>query len=70
MHDRNGNPLKVGDKVNVPCTIVSLGNPAEDYCNINLVTDVPMGTRTVGDSITLNAKQTELVESAERPPVV
>lgn len=61
MHDRNGKPLKVGDKVNVPCTITACMSGETDWCNVTLVTDVPMGTRTVGDSITLNAKQTELV---------
>jgi len=62
MHDRNGNPLKVGDKVNVPCTITATQTGETEYCNVTLVTDVPMGTRTVGDTISLNAKQAELVQ--------
>ena len=58
MHDRDGKPLNVGDKVNVPCTITAFGNPTETFCNVTLTTDNPMGTRTVGDTISLNAKQT------------
>ena len=64
MHDRNGKPVKVGDKVNVPCVITATQDGESEYCNVTLVTEVPMGTRTVGDTLTLNAKQTELVEAS------
>jgi hypothetical protein len=58
MHDRDGKPLAVGDKVNVPCTITSTQDAANEDCNVTLVTEEPMGTRAVGDTISLNAKQT------------
>lgn len=67
MHDRNGKPLKVGDKVNLPATIRELGDPTSGYCNVGIVTDVPMGDRTEGDKYQVNAKMVELVESAPAP---
>ncbi len=68
MHDRNGNPLKVGDKVNVPCVITAcqVSDAENEYCNVTLQTEVPMAGNAY--TISLNAKQTELVRSAERPP--
>lgn len=62
MHDRNGNPLKVGDKVNVPCIITACQSGDTEYCNVTLNTEVPMDGRPY--TLSLNAKQTELVESA------
>lgn len=35
MHDRNGNELKVGDKVMVPMIITDCTG-GEDYCNVSL----------------------------------
>lgn len=65
MHDRNGNPLNIGDKVNVPCTITQLnpdveGQPPNLHCNITLKCDVDMAGNPY--TLTLNAGQTELVE--------
>ena len=37
MHDANGHPLKVGDKVLVPAVITSLGG-GEEYCNVGIET--------------------------------
>ena len=39
MHDANGHPLRVGDKVLIPCEITDLSGPGcEDYCNVGLRT--------------------------------
>ncbi len=35
MHDANGTPLKKGDKVMIPATIIEV-YPTEDYCNVTL----------------------------------
>jgi len=35
MHVARGKELKVGDRVMVPMTVISLGN-GEDYCNVGL----------------------------------
>ena len=59
MHDRNGNPLQVGDKVNVPCIIAACHDAASEYCNVTLNTEVPMDGKPY--TLSLNAKQTELV---------
>ena len=37
MHDVNGTPLKVGDKVVIPCKIMQI-SPTEEFCNVNLET--------------------------------
>lgn len=67
MHDRNGKPLAVGDKVNIPCTVVECGDGNSQYCNLSVVTDVPMADRTEGDRYTLNAHQVEKVEACPTP---
>jgi hypothetical protein len=65
MHDRNGRPLAVGDKVNVPCTIKECGDAGTEYCNLTVVTDIPMAERTVGDVIILNAHMVEKVTTED-----
>lgn len=62
MHDRNGKPLAVGDKVIIAGVIKSAygGDEPNEYCNVTVETDVPMAGNPY--SITLNAKQTEKVE--------
>lgn len=37
MHDANGTPLNVGDKVLIPAVITEL-HPGDDYCNISVET--------------------------------
>ena len=45
MHDRNGNPLAVGDKIMIPATILTTSPSTEvnKYCNIWVQLDVKMG---------------------------
>ena len=68
MHDRNGNPLKGGDKVMIPATITrcSLGDQsANKYCNIGVNLDVKMGLDDPNASVmslSLNAGQVDLVK--------
>ena len=38
MHDANGHPLKVGDKVLIPCEVMGLVAGSEDYCNVDVRT--------------------------------
>jgi hypothetical protein len=37
MHDANGHPLKVGDKVVIPAEVTSV-QPGSDYCNVSVKT--------------------------------
>lgn len=63
MHDRNGNPLKVGDRVALVATIEETST-SEDYCNVKVkVTEEGQdhGPRNVTSTIWVNAKQTELI---------
>ena len=64
MHDRNGKPLAVGDKIIISGTVVTCYESTEEneYCNVTIGTDVPMAGNPY--SLTLNAKQTEKVEPA------
>ena len=64
MHDRNGTPIKVGDKVNVPCVVTQL-NPSEDYCNITLETTY--GRRPDGAKERFYALNTGVIVLTERP---
>jgi len=65
MHDRHGNPLKVGDKVVVEGTITQCYESTEptEYCNVQVTTEVPMAGNTY--TLSLNAKQTTLVIQPE-----
>lgn len=36
MHDRNGTPLKVGDRVMVEGVITNLSESTPDYCNVTV----------------------------------
>ena len=62
MHDRNGKPLAVGDKVVIEGTIKECHDPSheQEYCNVQVLCDVPMAGNPY--SVTLNAKQTTKVE--------
>lgn len=55
-HDKNGAPLKVGDKVTVECEVTSV-QPGTDYCNLSVKTVEPMHPGKEATTITLNTKQ-------------
>jgi hypothetical protein len=60
MHDKNDEPLNVGDRVYVPCTIVSVDDAQE--CNLCLETEelTPSGASKVppaGVQFAVNSKQ-------------
>lgn len=66
MHDRNFNPLKVGDKVMIPAVITtcSPSDTVNKYCNISVALDVKMGLddeKAYVMSLSLNARQVEKV---------
>lgn len=64
MHDRNGNPVKVGDRVQVQGEITST-SASDDYCNVTIkITekDQDHGPFNVTGTLVVNAKQTELIE--------
>lgn len=68
-HDRNGQLLKVGDRVLIEAEVTSI-TPSEDYCNATVKTVLPMPPYTDGTSITLNTKQLQLAganEAASEP---
>lgn len=61
MHDKNGHPLKVGDRVTVEFEIVEVA-ATEEFCNANLKTVEPMYPSDRRDSYWLNTKQTVKVQ--------
>ena len=64
MHDRNGNPVKVGDRVQIQGEITST-SAGEEYCNVTVkITekDQEHGPFNVQGTVVVNAKQTELIE--------
>lgn len=64
MHDRNGNPVKVGDRVRLEGEIISTTD-GEEFCNVTVkVTekDEEHGPFNVQSNVVVNAKQTELIE--------
>lgn len=66
MHDRNGNPIKVGDRVSLVGEITST-SAGEEYCNVTVkVTEKGQdhGPYNVQTTVVVNAKQTELIEAA------
>lgn len=65
MHDRNGTPLKVGDKVMMPCVITNVCEETEDFCNVELVTE--WGRRPDGKAEKFSAVNTAQVVLVERP---
>jgi len=56
MHDVNGHPLKVGDKVLIPAEITELQSGAEDYCNVSVETT--LGRRPDGSKERISAINT------------
>lgn len=66
MHDKNGHPLVVGDRVTIECIIQSAStNP--DYCNLSLASVEPMYPGTSKTYIAVNAQQVVYVEPAIVP---
>ncbi len=65
MDDRNGTPVKVGDKVLVEA-VIGETYAAEDYCNVQLHIgyDKEHGPANVQSAVTLNARQVLLYQSA------
>jgi hypothetical protein len=61
MHDANGKPVKVGDKVNIPATITET-YATDEYCSIQVKPDHPMYPSDRRDAIVLNSRQVVLVE--------
>lgn len=65
MHDRNGNPVKVGDRVQLQGEITQTSDGTEEYCNVTVkITekDQEHGAFNVQSTVVVNAKQTELIE--------
>lgn len=57
MHDFNGTPLKVGDKVMIPCEVKALSEGNEEFCNVTVETELgrrPDGARETFSSINTN----------------
>lgn len=66
MHDKFGNPLKVGDRVTVEAEITST-SATDEYCNVTLKVGekgLEHGPHNVTGTLVVNAKQTTLIESA------
>ncbi len=63
MHDKNGKPIKKGDKVMVQATIAET-YATEDFCNVQLHIgrDKENAADNVHGTLTLNSRQVELVE--------
>ncbi len=55
-HDKNGQPLQVGDIVNVKAKIISIYT-GDKYCNLSLETVENMYPGDYKTGLTLNAKQ-------------
>jgi hypothetical protein len=66
MHDHDGNELKVGDLVGLPCVITEL-SPQDDYCNVSLETI--FGRRPDGMKETIQAINTAVLVLAKPVPV-
>lgn len=62
-HDKNGKVIQAGDIVNVPCRVTTV-HTGEEYCNVSLETVEPMYPGDNKSTLTLNAKQVELIAPA------
>lgn len=64
MHDKNGKPLKKGDKVMIE-GVVEETYATPDFCNIRIgfAKDKPNAADNVHGSVTLNSRQVELIEN-------
>lgn len=67
MHDKNGKPLKVGDKVTVEAVIRET-YATDEYCNVQIGIGYEdgkeHGAHNVQSIVTINSKQVELVEES------
>lgn len=63
MHDKNGKPLKKGDKVLIEAEIVETYG-AVDYCNVQLGIGLNKenGPDNVHGRVTLNSRQVEKID--------
>ncbi len=64
MHDKNGKPLKKGDRVTVEAEIIET-YATDEFCNVQLrigEKDQEHGPFNVQATATVNAKQTVLIE--------
>jgi len=56
-HDMNGNEIKVGSTVLVPCSVKAI-HLTEQYCNVDLETNIAMHPTSNRTALTLNSRQT------------
>lgn len=64
MHDKNGKSIKKGDRVSIEALITETF-ATDEYCNVQLQVgekDQPHGPHNVTAFVTVNAKQTTLIE--------
>lgn len=64
MHDKNGKPLKKGDRVTIEAEITET-YATDEFCNVQLKVgekDQEHGPHNVTATVTVNAKQTVLIE--------
>ena len=59
-HDAKGNPIKVGDRVLIECTVERV-DAGEEYCNVSLKTIHPMYPGEYKSDVCLNATQVEVI---------
>lgn len=67
-HDKNGQALKVGDKVSIKAEVTAIHEGSE-YCNLSLVTVEVMFPSQNKSALSLNAKQVERIGASEHKPV-
>ncbi|GEM_PF-6106672 len=64
-HDKNGNELKAGDRVNLECEVISV-TPSETYCNVTLKpVNPPNPPNMYVSEITANAAIVEKIAELE-----
>lgn len=56
MHDKNGTPLSVGNRVTLECVILETTS-SDDFCNLKIETVEPMHPSDRRDSQWVNARQ-------------
>ena len=67
MHDANGTELRVGDKVNIPCTITAI-HPGADYCNMQAESDLERRPDHDHERFTINSGVVRLVSRLQVVP--
>lgn len=63
MHDKNGKPLKLGDKVSVDFVIDDV-QPGVEYCNCRVKIPGENGPANVLGQLTLNSRQVTKLEDS------